>query len=239
MSKCLEKKEVNKQIRVHVEGSLCSGKSRFLDFLKKKSFIEVHSEPLSDWQDLHSHNLFSLYYCDPEKYSFAFQSYVLLTLANRNLHTSGKSVQVYERSLESAQHVFIKALEKTQAIDLPMKYVLEEYIEFLNKNFQTDTDLIIYIRSCPFTVAERINNRGRSEERNISKDYLLLLNKLYESWIKKQKKGNVFVIDGTLNHEEIEQEYNNCLFMIEQKLYNKELGGLLHDLKQLKTKSDE
>lgn len=238
MSKCLEKKTVNKPLRVHVEGSLCSGKSRFLDFLKKRSFIETHSEPLSAWQDLHSQNLFSLHYSDPEKYSFAFQSYVLLTLAERSCHTSDKSVQVYERSLESAQHVFIKALEKTQTIDQPMKYILEENIEFLNKHFNTEADFIIYIRTSPFTVADRIDNRGRSEERNISKDYLLLLHKLYEAWIKKQKKGRVFVINGELSYEEIEEEYKNCLFEIEQKLYDRELTGLLDDLTGLKIKSN-
>lgn len=199
----------------------------------------MHSEPLSDWQDIHSTNLFSLYYSEPEHYSFAFQSYVLLTLAKRNLHTSSKSVQVYERSLESTQFVFMKALQKTHVLDDSMKLILEEYIEFLNQNFSSEADFIIYIRTCPFDIAERINNRGRSEERNINIDYLLLLHKCYEAWIKKQKKGRVFVIDGTLSCQEIEQEYKNCLDAIEQKLYNKKLDSMLDNLSNLKIKSNE
>lgn len=217
-----------------------SGKSSLLEFLRKKNNIEVHSEPLGAWQDLRSENIFNLHYSNPEKYSFAFQSFVLLTLAKRNLHTSDKPVQVYERSLDSVQHIFIKALEKTQSIDASMKFILEEYIEFLNQHFNDEADLIIYIRTSPSTVLERINNRGRSEERGINKDYLILLHKLHEAWIgKQQKKGRVFVIDGNLSYEEIEKEYKHCVTAIEQKLYNKELDGLLHDITRLKIKTEE
>lgn len=239
MSNSTEKNDRKKPLRVHVEGNICSDKSKLLDFLNKKTFIEVHKEPLSDWQDLRSKNLFSLFYSDPKRYSFAFQSYVLLTLAKRELLTSDKRVQVFERSLDSAQHVFIKALEQTGDIDESMKIILEEYIDFLNEHFTNEADLIIYIKTCPFSIANRIDNRGRSEERSINKEYLLLLHKCYEAWIKKQKKGKVFVIDGELNHEEIQQEYKNCLLAIEQKLYNKHLDCMLEDLENLKTNPEQ
>lgn len=211
-----------------------------LEFLRKKSNIEVHSEPLGAWQDLRSDNIFNLYYGNPDKYSFAFQTYVALTLAKRNLHSSKKPIQVYERSLESVRNIFIKALEKTQSINDSMKFILEEYIDFLNQYFNDEPDLIIYIRTSPSTVLERINDRGRSEERGINKNYLTLLHKLHEAWIGKlQKKGRVFVVDGDLSYEEIEKEYKLCLCAIEQALYNKELDGLLDNITKLKIKSTE
>lgn len=244
MLKCTEKnlakdKLINRPLRVHVEGNIGAGKSSLLDFLKKKSCIEIHSEPLNKWQDLNGDNIFDLYYSDPEKYAYTFQSYVLLTLAQRNLETSEKPVQVYERSIQSTQQCFLRALNKTKAIDSSMKSILDEYVDFLNNHFNDDSDLIIYVRTTPSTVFDRIKNRGRSEERSIEKKYLTLLNTLHENWIGRQKKGRVFTIDGNLKFEELENEYKNCFHAIEQALYNKEVHEMQEQFMQMTIESNE
>lgn len=232
-----QKNPEKKPLRVHIEGSIGAGKTSLLNFLKEKNIIDVYPEPLHEWQDLDGNNIFDLYYKNPEKYSFTFQSFVLLTLAKRNLCTSNKPVQVYERSIESVQNCFIKALLRMHDIDSSMNAVLQEYIEFLNQQFGEEADLIIYIRTTPSAVLERIAGRGRSEERGITEEYLLLLNKLYENWISKQKKGRVFVIDGNQKFEDLKTEYENCFTAIEQALYNRDLDGILTKTRNLRINS--
>lgn len=243
MTSCCEKRvnkeqKSNKSLRVHVEGNIGAGKSCLLDFLKKKSCIEVHPEPLEKWQNLDGKNIFDLYYSNPKKYGYTFETYVLLTLAQRNLETSDKAVQVYERSLQCAQYCFLNALEQTKAIDLPMKTILDEYCRFMNKYFNEEADLIIYVRTTPSNVIDRIKNRGRSEERGLSKNYLTLLHSLHEKWIATVPKGKVFVIDGNLKFEDLENEYMNCFHAIEQSLYNKELESMKEEFLSLSLTSE-
>jgi deoxyadenosine/deoxycytidine kinase len=49
--------------------------------------------------------------------------------------------------------------------------------------FLPPPDLVIYLRASSHTLFDRIQQRGRSYEREISKDYLEQLNSLYEAWI--------------------------------------------------------
>jgi deoxyadenosine/deoxycytidine kinase len=49
--------------------------------------------------------------------------------------------------------------------------------------FLPPPDLVIYLRASSHTLFDRIQQRGRSYEREITKDYLEQLNSLYEAWI--------------------------------------------------------
>jgi deoxyadenosine/deoxycytidine kinase len=49
--------------------------------------------------------------------------------------------------------------------------------------FLPPPDLVIYLRASVETLLDRIRQRGRDYERNISPDYLAQLNQLYEQWI--------------------------------------------------------
>ena len=135
---------------------------------------------------------------------------------------STKPVHVFERSLDTTKHCFIKALLQTKAIKEVEKTILSQFATFL-KQYTELPDLIIYIRTSPSTVYERIKQRGRSEERKVDQNYLTLLHSLHEKWILKQKKGLVFIIDGNLKFEELEIEYLNCIAAIEQAIFNREL----------------
>lgn len=62
---------------VSIEGNIGSGKSTLLRFLKKRiSNIEVVPEPVAEWQ---STKLLHLYYQQPERWAFTFQTYALFS----------------------------------------------------------------------------------------------------------------------------------------------------------------
>lgn len=203
--------KTKKPFRIHIEGNIGSGKSNFLSYF----------------------NLLDNFYNDPKLFAFVFQSYVLLSLTERNLEPASKPIQVYERSLATTEHIFLKALEQTKYIDECMKAVLDEHLTFFKNHYKEEPDLIIYIKTTPSSLIERIQTRGRSEERSISKKYLLLLHSLHERYIKTIKRGKVITINGNLAFEDLEGEYNNCIDLIDQILYNNDLDEIrdqLHDL---------
>lgn len=60
--------------------------------------------------------------------------------------------------------------------------------------FLPPPDLLIYLRARVGTLVERIANRGRAYERQISIDYLTMLNDLYEEWIGGWRASPVLIL---------------------------------------------
>lgn len=61
--------------------------------------------------------------------------------------------------------------------------------------FLPPPDLIIYLKSSVETLQNRIHQRGRDYERNISNDYLSQLNGLYDSWIGDWRVSQVLCVN--------------------------------------------
>ena len=55
---------------------------------------------------------------------------------------------------------------------------------------------IVYIRTHPKTCLDRLRKRSRSEESNISLEYLFELHEAMEDWLVQGNTGQVIVIDG-------------------------------------------
>jgi deoxyadenosine/deoxycytidine kinase len=51
--------------------------------------------------------------------------------------------------------------------------------------FLPPPDLVIYLRASVETLLNRIAHRGRAYEREISQEYLVQLNMLYEAWVAR------------------------------------------------------
>lgn len=73
------------------------------------------------------------------------------------------------------------------------------------RSFLPAPDLLIYLKASVETLQARIRLRGRDFERDISADYLLRLNVLYDDWIARWKSCPVLVVpadDMDFQHDE-------------------------------------
>jgi deoxyadenosine/deoxycytidine kinase len=61
--------------------------------------------------------------------------------------------------------------------------------------FLRPPDLLIYLRASLDTLVKQISLRGRDFEKSISREYLEQLNRHYESWIGRYKKGKLLVVE--------------------------------------------
>lgn len=57
-------------------------------FTKKNVNLKVYTEPVDKWRDLNGHNLLDNMYKDPSRSSFAFHSYVQLTMLENHIKVS-------------------------------------------------------------------------------------------------------------------------------------------------------
>lgn len=209
-----------KPINVVIEGNIGAGKSTLIESLSKNDLIEVFPEPLEQWQNLNGCNLFELFYKDAQRYTIPFQFYAILTILKSQLSKTNRPIRLFERSIDSSKDCFTKAMHMNGTIEKPMFDVLSAWYTFIDEHFPSKPDLIIYLATTPQQLYSRIQQRGRSEERVISLDYLKLLHNLHEDYIDKQRLHTpIFTLNADVSMCDINNQYDRCASRIMQLLF--------------------
>jgi len=204
---------------VIVEGNIGAGKTTFLQpFKKHENIVQVVTEPVEKWRNLQGHNLLQKMYDDPKRWSFELQSYIQLTMAQEHMKPCHVPIKMMERSLLSARYCFVENLFNSGNMQESEYLVLSEWFNFLVSSPQMamnfKVDQIIYLRTDPEIVYERIKNRNRLEENTIPLQYLEELHKLHEEWLVHQTKiktqAPVTIIDANGDLEDLSEKYSKC-----------------------------
>ncbi|XP_075217087.1 thymidine kinase 2, mitochondrial-like isoform X2 [Lycorma delicatula] len=173
----------NRPLRVSIEGNVGCGKSTLIRHFKSYIDVDAKSEPLSDWRNVQGHNLLHLTYADPKRWNFTFQHYVQLSRLNLQTSQSNKKIQLFERSLQNNRYCFVEMAYKRGLLEKPEYITLCEWYDWIEKNMDINLDLIVYLRSSPEVVFNRMQLRNRPEESTVSLDYLTDLHRQYEKWL--------------------------------------------------------
>ncbi|CAI8019917.1 Thymidine kinase 2, mitochondrial [Geodia barretti] len=111
-------------------------------------------------------------------------------------------VAVLERSVYSARYCFVKNLHKSGVMDDMEHECYCQWFDLVTRQSPPQLDLIVYLRSSPEVCYQRLQERGRKEEKPVTLEYLQALHECYEDWLGNDKHhswhGNtpVLVIDG-------------------------------------------
>ena len=82
-----------------------------------------------------------LFYKDPTRYAYLFQSYVQLTMVRLHALDTPQPYKVMERSAYSAR-LFIENMKRTKTMQDVEFFVLDEWYDWSIKNSRIQTDLI-------------------------------------------------------------------------------------------------
>ena len=199
---------------VSIEGNIAAGKSTLLNFLRENMTYKVVTlkEPIDAWQNLNGSNLLSLMYENPNKYSFIFQMYVLLTNLQQQTQKSEGDVNVKIIERHIGFKFFIEnsyQLENLSEIEFS---VLSEWSKYLlsSPHLNMTAELIVYLKTSPATCYERIKKRQRNEEQCITLDYLTRLHEIHEQFMMNHSQ-KVIVIDANPDKEDMTSEYNGIM----------------------------
>ncbi|XP_040897749.1 deoxyguanosine kinase, mitochondrial-like [Toxotes jaculatrix] len=194
--------------RVSIEGNIAVGKSTFARLLQTACLDwEVMAEPVSKWQNIQSEtskgtdtspettvsNLLQMMYEDPQRWSYTFQTHSCMSRLRtqlqpppaRLLSSEGTPVQVYERSVYSDRYIFALNMFELGCINSTEWAVYQDWHSLLVEQFghQVALEGIIYLRAPPEKCMERLEHRGRSEEKEVKLDYLEKLHVQHEKWL--------------------------------------------------------
>ena len=186
-----------------VEGNIGAGKSTILEQLMTKvrkdeddREVIFHSEPIDIYTSVQSTtcptpiNLLEKVYVDPSKYTFQFQLVAALNNLNELLQASKDidKIHMFERSWLFGAHVMLPMLKEVYGEISDEDYsVYYHLIENHPAHKTVRIDKTIYLDTPIDVCMKRINQRGRLEERNVSREYVANIGKYYEKWIEGGK----------------------------------------------------
>lgn len=116
-----------------------------------------------------------------------------------------------ERSLLSCKRCFIPLLIQRQLLNRHGADIIYKYLEFFENAFNPKIDAIIYLRTTPQVLYDRIQSRNRPGEQNISIEYLQQLNTLYDNWLLNEREIKVYIIDANETTIDISNQISNIL----------------------------
>jgi deoxyadenosine/deoxycytidine kinase len=204
---------------ISIDGNVGSGKSTLIEGFKKsgQKYVLV-DEPVKEWlevKDKYGNNALECFYKDQKENAFCFQVLAYITRLSKLMETmktvDKDTIIITERSIETDRNVFAKMLYEDGLISS---------IEWETYNYWFNTfkeiskiDYIIYIKTSPEKCLERINKRNRSEESNISIDYLIKCDKFHNDWLESSST-KMITIDGHESIEEIKIKVSSFLIDI-------------------------
>jgi deoxyadenosine/deoxycytidine kinase len=158
-------------------GNIGAGKSSLVERLSDRLGWQPFFEPEAENPYLAD------FYRDMKTWAFHSQIFFLThrLRAHRQL-VDHPSSAIQDRSVYEDAEVFACNLYKQSLIGERDYRTYRELYEVLVE-FLPPPDLVVYLRASTQTLLERIRQRGRSYERQISAEYLDQLNTLYEAWI--------------------------------------------------------
>jgi hypothetical protein len=203
----------SKPVFVAVAGNIGAGKSSLTRLLAEHFGWKPYFESVDDNPYLPD------FYADMKRWSFHLQIYFL---SNRFKHhkrmtESGESV-IQDRSIYEDAEIFARNLYDIGKMDqrdydnyVSLFEVMTQYLKVPN--------LMIYLRASVETLLQQISRRGRSFEQRIEREYLEQLNKHYENWIGRYKRGPLLVVESDgLDFVNRQSDLKRIITLVEEKL---------------------
>jgi deoxycitidine kinase len=202
---------------ISIEGNIGVGKSTFTTLLKNQ--IEnslLVPEPVDLWLNIKDKNtnILNQFYNDINRWAYTFQNMAYITRSMLIEDTIKKNVDsdktiFLDRSLGTDRNVFEKMLYDDKKISDIEHQCYELWCDFYDKYVRSNIkNKTIYLRCDPLVSFERIQKRGRHEEKNINIEYLEKLHTYHDRWLLNNP--HVLVLDCNKDFE-FNIDYQNDL----------------------------
>ena len=180
---------MNNKPFIGIAGNIGVGKTTFTKLLSEKMNLIPYYESVDDNPYL------SDFYGDMERWSFNLQIYFLQHRFRHHIELMNSEVGVIQdRTIYEDVSIFAYNLYQMKTMSKrdweTYKTLFDNMTQFLKK-----PDLIIYLKASTDTLINRIKNRNRGYEKDISEDYLHRLNIYYKKWFSQPGDFNVLEIN--------------------------------------------
>lgn len=203
---------------IAIAGNIGSGKTTLTELLANKYSWEPHFEVVMDNPYLAD------FYSDMARWSLQLQVFFLskrFQAHQKILRCEASAIQ--DRSIYEDAHIFARCLHESGRMS---KRDFDNYFELYSTMIEMlpPPDLVVYVHRSVSCLRERIRERGRDYEKNISTDYLHQLNNCYDEWINNYRLGKRLTVHAdSLDLKWKENDFRYVCQSIENSLEQPEL----------------
>ncbi|MDL1892460.1 deoxynucleoside kinase [Sphingobacteriales bacterium CHB3] len=202
-----------RKVFIAVAGNIGAGKSSLTQLLSLRYGWKPFFESVEDNPYLND------FYADMKRWSFNLQVYFLSNrFRSHKAITEGPESVILDRVIYEDAEIFARNLYEIGNME---QRDYENYVALYDvmTEYLRPPDLLIYLRANVDTLVQQIFLRGRDFEQSIKKEYLEQLNRHYESWIARYKKGPLLVVESDeLDFVNKQEDLEQLVRMIEGKL---------------------
>jgi len=198
---------------IAVAGNIGAGKSSLTRLLSDRFGWKPYYESVADNPYLND------FYADMLRWSFNLQVYFLSNrFRSHKAITEGHGSVILDRVIYEDAEIFARNLHEIGKMEtrdyenyVALYDVMTEYLHA--------PDLLIYLRAGVDTLMSQISRRGRDFEQAIKREYLEQLNKHYEDWIHRYRRGPLLVIESdSIDFVNKREDLERVVEMIKRKL---------------------
>ena len=174
---------------IAIAGNMGAGKSTLVEFLQDQYNLDAYYEPNDENPYLTD------FYGDMKRWSF--QSQMFFLSKKFSIHqklTASDSAVIQDRTIYEDAEIFAENLFRQKKMTQRDYQVYRELYEAIIRELRAP-DLMIYLTCSVRTLRKRIKLRGRPEEQNLPRSYLLRLQSLYDEWFDRYSLSKTLVID--------------------------------------------
>ncbi len=168
---------MSRKLFVAMAGNIGAGKTTAAKLLSQHFGFELFDEPVVD------NRFLADYYKDMKRWSFTLQLEFLIKRVQHHelIHRVPKSC-IQDRTLYEDPEVFAKYLHGLGNMSNTELELYYDYFERLSTNLHKPDKVICFVVPKVSTLLERIQLRGRAEEKNMAADFLEGLNGYYTAF---------------------------------------------------------
>ncbi len=186
---------------IAIEGVIGVGKSCLAEMLAEKLSAKLVLEKFEENPFLED------FYTDPERYAFQTQLYFLLSRYRQQLEL--KQIDLFHNLLIS-DYMFSKDRLFAHLNLNEKELTLYNLIAKLLEKEIPKPDLVVFLQASTDRIMRNIKSRGRTYERNISREYIESLNQIYNEYFFRYKDSPLIIvntneIDFVHNEEELDE----------------------------------
>lgn len=174
---------------IAVAGNMGVGKSTLVDFLSHQYGLRPYFEPNDESPYLKD------FYADMKQW--AFHSQLFFLSAKFRLHQQLSKVSeavIQDRTIYEDAEVFAENLYRQGKLSQRDYQTYRRLYEAIIEELRPPS-LMIYLKCGMRTLRKRIRLRGRPEEQEIPKAYIIRLQELYEEWFERYTLSETLIID--------------------------------------------
>ncbi|MEC7182461.1 MAG: deoxynucleoside kinase [Bdellovibrionota bacterium] len=219
----MNKIQPTQKMFVAVAGNIGSGKTTLTKKLSQRLNWKPQYEPVDNNPYLAD------FYKDMSRWSFELQVYFLTHRFNshRLIECSNFSA-IQDRSIYEDAYIFARSLFEKGHMS---KREYENYYRLFMTmtQFMGSPTLMIFLKRSVHKLMERIRERGRECEKEISTDYISQLNEYYHDWYETYNLGKAIIVDtDDLDFLNNEDQFERLVQKIQDSMEQQELFYSYH-----------